>query len=558
MQTQASIQTPTEHWETVLGFRQLPILAETRQALQKKLKSPSLTFSSLTPVIEKDPALCWHLLQVAAEQNPDCREQLHSAAGCLSLVGLQSLVKLVKNAPVVSASTQDENEQAYRHALCTAHLAGTLAAIWAKPRAGGNASAVKWAAMLAHSVLWPWLMTTDHARNWLHRLSQGDDIIDASRQIFNISESSWLTLARRHHLPDLACQLFQPEQHPDARTWKYLARHNPFTEDADRTLKHQCHDPQMLVASSAAMAWHLHIAPEGRRSQRWLNLSSHILNRKPADLMQECRQAQLHEARTRNDAFACGLAQLASPDVIHFDYPPVLPEQPDMTEPEMTTAEAPVQTRGDMEIQPPEVTAHQPDKPDALFSRTPKPKATAISDMEYLRKLMLQLANSPESFGDWHYLMEGTIKGMTRGIGLGHAAILLPDRNRKSLRTVYAEPADGPLKRLSDMMIPLSAAPLLNHLMNKPSTLVLNPERAEKLLRNTDDLIRKALPDHIFMHSLCAGQQPLGLVIGCMDSEGEIDPRQIATCRQLCNLTNDALKTMRLNREQQLQSGQRH
>ena len=550
MQTQASTASPKEHWETVLGFRQLPILAETRQALQKKLKSPSLTFSSLTPVIEKDPALCWHLLQVAAEQNPDCREQLHSAAGCLSLIGLQSFVKLVKHATVVSPQTGKDNERVYRNALFTAHLAGNLAASWAKPRAAASASAVKWAAMLSHSVLWPWLMTTEHARNWLHRLSQGDDIIDASRQIFNLSESSWLTLARKHHLPDLACQLFQPEHHPAPETWKYLARHNPFTEDGDRTLKHQCHDPQMLVASSAAMAWHLHIAPEGRRSQRWLTLSSHILNRKPDDLMHECRQAQLQEARTRNDALASGLAQLASPEVIHFDYPPVVPETPAMTESEMTA-----KPHGDMELLTTRTSAHQP---EALFKRTPQAPARVISDMEFLRKLMLQLANAPESFGDWHYLMEGTIKGMTRGIGLGHAAILLPDRNRKSLRTVYAEPADGPLKRLSDMMIPLSAAPLLNHLMNKPSTLVLNPERAEKLLRNSDAMIRKALPEHLFMHSLHAGQQPLGLVIGCMDTESEIDARQIATCRQLCSLTNDALKTMRFNREQQLQSGQRH
>ena len=199
-------------------------------------------------------------------------------------------------------------------------------------------------------------------------------------------------------------------------------------------------------------------------------------------------------------------------------------------------------------------SAHQP---DSIFTRVPQKEATVISDMEFLKQLMLQLANAPESFGDWHYLMEGTLKGMTRGIGLSHAAILLPDRNRKSLRTVYAEPAEGPLKRLSDMMIPLTAAPLLNHLMGKASTIVLNPERAEKLLKNTDEQIRKAMPKHLFLTSLHAGQQPLGLVIACNDGQKEMDERQIATCRQLSNLANEALQTMRLNRERQLQVNQR-
>ena len=198
--------------------------------------------------------------------------------------------------------------------------------------------------------------------------------------------------------------------------------------------------------------------------------------------------------------------------------------------------------------------AHQP---DSIFTRAPQKQATVITDMEFLRKLMLQLANAPESFGDWHYLMEGTIKGMTKGIGLTQAAILLPDRNRKSLRTVYFEPDEGPLKRLSDMMIPLSAAPLLAHLMNNANTIVLNPQRAEKLLKNTDEQIRRALPEHLFLTSLHAGQQPLGLVLGCSDTDKEMDSRQIATCRQLCNLTNDALLAMRMNRERQLQANRR-
>ena len=56
MQTQVLTRPTGEQWQSVLRFRQLPILAETRQTLRQTLKSPALTFSSLTPGLQTDQA----------------------------------------------------------------------------------------------------------------------------------------------------------------------------------------------------------------------------------------------------------------------------------------------------------------------------------------------------------------------------------------------------------------------------------------------------------------------------------------------------------------------
>ena len=55
----SALQTPSAaQWEAVLAFRDLPILKETRDALRVELKNPQVSFESLVPVAERDPALC--------------------------------------------------------------------------------------------------------------------------------------------------------------------------------------------------------------------------------------------------------------------------------------------------------------------------------------------------------------------------------------------------------------------------------------------------------------------------------------------------------------------
>ena len=180
----SALQTPSAaQWEAVLAFRDLPILKETRDALRVELKNPQVSFESLVPVAERDPALCWHLLQKAVNHNPGCREQIHGVYNCLSLLGMQELIILVKKLPVIEDHPEDASQKVYRQALYTAHMAGCLAAQWASAK-GTPTSTAYWSAMLANSILWPWLLLDQSSHNWFHYLSEGDDLSTASRKVF--------------------------------------------------------------------------------------------------------------------------------------------------------------------------------------------------------------------------------------------------------------------------------------------------------------------------------------------------------------------------------------
>ena len=131
MQMSTYLPPSATQWEEVLTFRDLPILSETRDSLRLALRDPQVSFETLVPIAERDPALCWHLLQSAITQNPGCQEQLSGAYSCLSLLGMQELVRLVKSLPTIDKDSTRQSEQLYRQALYTAHMAGCLAAQWA-------------------------------------------------------------------------------------------------------------------------------------------------------------------------------------------------------------------------------------------------------------------------------------------------------------------------------------------------------------------------------------------------------------------------------------------
>ena len=544
-----SYNLPTAaQWEEVLTFRDLPIMAETRDALRRALKDPQVSFDALVPVTEADPALCWHLLQAAAGQNPDCREQLKGAYSCLSLLGMQELVRLVKKLPVVRDS-DGERARHYRQALITAHMAGCLAAQWSTAR-GQQAPQAYWVAMLSHSIIWPWLLMADDSKNWLHRLSEGDDLLTASMAVFGDNRQNWLRLARRHHLPDAVMDIFRPETFPDTAGWRSLRRDDPRMLDDGRRLIHQSQSPAMLAVTAAGTAWQLHLAPEGRRADRWLALSSNTQGRQLQQIQQECRAVQLEETRLRKDGNVSGLRLLASPEPTSQHYPEYIPEAESRKAETKTIPSVKKETTAaKIESLAPEASES---KEPAAIEKTPPvspqvdvPAAPVQHGDAYLKKLLDQLTDQPDSFGDWHYLMRGVLRGITTGIGIQHACIMLPDKGRERMRIVYSENPDG-LETLAQVKIVLNSAPLFRQLMKQSAAVNLTPDNRASYLRGMPASVVDALPANMMLMSISAGGAPIGLVLA-IPGEGAASPtpQQYQSFKRLCSVTSKGLVSLR-------------
>lgn len=537
----SALQTPSAaQWEAVLAFRDLPILKETRDALRVELKKPQVSFESLVPVAERDPALCWHLLQKAVSHNPGCREQIHGVYNCLSLLGMQELIILVKKLPVIEDHPEDASQKVYRQALYTSHMAGCLAAQWASAK-GTPTSTAYWSAMLANSILWPWLLLDQSSHNWFHYLSEGDDLSTASRKVFGNSPENWKRLVRRHNLPDPVVDMFQRDKLPERKDWRRLRKQDPRDLDTGRQLIHKSQSASMLALTAANTAWHLHMNPEGERSQRWLAMSSHAQGRRYPTLVSESRKVQLDEARLRKSALASGIALLTTPRPEALSYPKWTPL------PEVAPASANTVSPNDT---PAKVVQPEPDvrseaaTDEMSAPETQSPAKPAHHGSAYLSKLMGQLSESPASFGDWHYLMQGVLKGIHLGIGIDHAIVMLPGKNRSSLRTVYSENPDG-LTPLSSTSIPLQVAPLLRQLMKQSAAVHITPATCGRYFKGMPPELTNALPQELLLMSVHAGRDPIGIVIAANSDNKEISKAQYQRFRQLCTTTSQGLASLR-------------
>ncbi|WP_320820568.1 HDOD domain-containing protein [Thalassolituus sp.] len=560
--TQTTFTHPSAgQWEEVLAFTDFPILQETREQLRLHLKNPQVSFDDLILVVDRDPALCWHLLQVATQQNPDCRDQLSGALSCLSLLGMQELVRLVKHLKVVAPNSEDEGDRLYRQALTTACLAGNLAAQWAKDKGTCAPGYAQWSTMLAHSVFWPWLLLHGNARNWLHYVSTGYDLIPATEVIFGADSRNWQRLAKRYQLPRMALDLFRHEALPNAHDWQSLRRHDPRDDGKQRALVHQCQTPVMTAMLASSMAWHLHMAPQGRHTERWLAIASHGLGKPLIQVQQDTRRAQVDISHQQNCGLATGLSLLASPQPTRREYPIyALPS---------LVVQTPIRSVASMAIAEPRIThvstsnidpeAKQPTSTKAISAVVPEQPPAKLRKAEaadhgqaFLAKLMRQLQQEPNSFGDWHLLMQGVLKGICRGVGLGHACVMLLDRDRQRLRMVYSENFEA-MGALAQVRIPLDSAPLFRQLLKKNACLRLTESNREQYLRGMPTAITELIPLQVSIMSISAGNAPIGIVLACnKQGKGMIKAEQYEAFRQLCTMTSRSLAALSSNTSKQI------
>lgn len=503
------------------------------------MQSSQVNFEDLGKIVERDPALCLHLMKTAVEHNPECREQISGAASCLSLLGMQELVKLIKHLPVVEKAPADRQLQLYRRALHTAELAGELAAHWAASKGSSSESYARWSAMLTSAPVWIWLLKEELAQNWLHCLSRGQDLMPAVFASFGTNHlKDWQLLARQLSLPQLAMDCYRPQNWLNKGEWQLLRKHDPRDLDGHRALLHKMQQPHQISIMANSLAWNWHISPLGNQSKRWLALVSHWLGKPSLSLMPELRRLQLAVGRRQRDAQACGMALLLSPETCRYPYPLIVPPDP-QPKPEKELTD---QQRSSVARPVPDLDAPVERKPDTA----------------YLKKLMRQLQQEPDSFGDWHYLMRDVLKGICQGVGLSSACIALLNRDKTALKVFYVEgiAEQDAIRRLN---IDLRRPNLFKKLLEKPASLLLSAENRSKFLRGLPEGTSQLIPTNLVTMSIDAGAAPIGIVLA-YNNQGKspLTPAEYMAFKNLCQIASQSLSVLREKTEKQRRKEKQH
>jgi hypothetical protein len=330
------------NWSGLLTRPEFPILEDTRQRVHHALRDKQVNFNDLAPVVERDPALCLNLQILTVYHNPECLHQISGAANCLSLLGMQELVKMIKQLPVISNNTTDERQLAYRTALHSAQMAGHISA-WLSSIKGNNSQHyARWASMMVAAPLWAWLLADDQARNLLYFASRHFEPWHALQRLSGQHLRQWQTLVRKLALPPLAADCWNPVKWPSLYQWRLLRRHDPWDlpDKIGRPLLHSCQQPHLTPILANTLAWHLHTDPQGSFCQRWLTLTAHWMGKPRHSWQHNLRDIQMLSSEQQHSAFGSGVQHWLNSDSQPLRYPWITPPRHAETSIDNTTQTA--------------------------------------------------------------------------------------------------------------------------------------------------------------------------------------------------------------------------
>jgi hypothetical protein len=509
-----------EDWQKILGFQQFPLLPSTRKAFQQLIQKKHFSFDSLAAIAEQDPAICLHMLRRIKQLNPASLEQVYTAASCISLLGIEEVVKLVKQLPTLDTSPKSRSARNYMALLNTAVLAGQIAAQWAKIKPGLNERQAQWSAMLASAPLWSWqLQQVSACQETLNHMSQGKDLVPALETGFGKLTQSrlgqWQSLAKALALPNVCQSLWQQQCWPKPKEWQVLRLQKLNNIEDHRTLKHLCQQPEMLIYMANALASQYQQGAYRFKTKRWLCLSANFLNRDIELVHREMVAMNLLMAKRGKGLLS--VSSLLAP----------------------THASAPQSLVYFCKKEPAEFKRVL-DAPKAVPNAKSRERKI---EHPLLKRLMQQLNEAPESFGDWHYLMRSVLKGITEGIGLKHAYMMVQNKSRNAVK-VYYQQGLAETDPLCQFSIGLDKACIFKKMLKEPASLMITDQNRDKILRGLTAAQQNTLPEHFMMMSLFSNQRPIGIIfadIGSPPHHPPMQPAEYIAFKSLCLAASKSL-----------------
>jgi hypothetical protein len=509
-----------EDWQSIQRFHNLPILPSTRKAFRQLMQKASLSFDGLAKIAEQDPAICWHMLQRIHQRNPASLEQISSASGCISLLGMEEVVRLVKQLPVLDAAPKKRSERNYMESLHSAVLAGRIAAIWSQFKPGLNQHQAQWAAMLASVPLWAWqLRQVSASQLSFNQISQGKDIIPAIEAGFGQLTKSrllqWKKYSQQLALPKVCQSLWQQQCWPKSHEWQVLRKHSLTRIDGHRALKLQCQQPELLIYLANTLAYQYRFGAYRYKSRRWLHLSAHFLNQEPEKIHQQITELSLQLAN--QGRLTTHINSLLAPK--------------NTSQPQITVYQC---------LKPVSKLEMEREGPKAVENIESKERTI---NHKLLKRLIQQLNETPESFGDWHYLMRSVLKGITEGIGLKHAYIMVQNKLGTAAK-VYYQQGLAETDPLCHFNVSLDKASIFKKMLEKPSSLMITDQNRDKMLRGISQAQQNVLPQQFMMMSLFSNERPIGIIfadLGGLKHNPPMQPSEYMAFKSLCMAASNSL-----------------
>ena len=345
---------------------------------------------------------------------------------------------------------------------------------------------------------------------------------------------SWQKLATSLALPHACQSLWQQECWPNAEDWRALRLEKLTSIEGHRALKHQCQQPELLIYIANALASQYQTGVYRYKTKRWVALSAHFLNSDSEKvhhdvlkiILQMAQQgrrltavstllAPTHTAVPKGHVYLCD--KTAATETV---------QKPKSSESVPVQEKAPesecVSTKDSVEI-------------DAAGERE--------IDRTFLKRLLKQLDEAPETFGDLHHLMRSILKGITQGIGLKHAYIMVQNKTGTAAK-IYYQKGLAETNPLCHFAISLEKVHIFKRMLEKPASLMITLENREKMLRGIPLAQQSVFPEQFMMMSLFSNNRPVGIVFADIGPPPYDPPMQLSEYNEFKYLCLTAGKSL--------------
>ncbi len=465
-----SLPTPHDfrYWRTKLAKANLPVGADSQQAVLAVMARPTTTNQHIANAIIQDPVLTLKVLMKANRRLASQQTEVSGILHAVSLLGANAVEQLVQRSETFTTEdvAREPHYRGYALALQQSLFAAHLNKALHKRKGEHAANQAYLTALLANAYQWAmWQIAPEHTVN-LRGLSLNTSLAFQQVEALGFGCPLWKLFKATINAWSLPDTLRQAADLPPRRCKRFLARSHVLT-DSDwwdwrdynpeaRQLAQQSYWPALLCNFLVESAYHNWFS---RHTLRWQKLLGRLLTLQCDEVIAICHKV----AAEMNSDNSLPISEHPAYRLLgHYELaymlPAITPVQDDFAE---ATEEEPLTTQ------------------------------RAISWQRYRNDQLLSAAKQRlkfhgARFANIHQLIHVAVDALRDGLGMEQVAVLNINHEQQ-LQTRYCAGIDTaePLRALSvGLQKPLP--PLLAQLLQKPAGLLITPEQYPKL--------RKALP----------------------------------------------------------------
>lgn len=575
--TDSNMPKSAQEWAAYLSNKSLPSPFKVGEFTLRRLDKEELSYPQLANIINRDPILSFEILTRVNKESEHSslgnNEGSKTLAHAISMIGTEGLKESINKLPKKAVSPKNITSFYYLRTLCTSLYAGYLARAISLRKKKGNAEDIYWSSLFLGAPIWHlWRFATPEMRLIRYAIRSNFKLPKiAEEEVLGDSlENITKAMSKELMLPIMAQECYQKDNQPSLSDWARIAHcvdeNKKISKISDISLKIKMQKPHFIVMLANLLAHYSSYCWYSRATLRAQRILAYYLN------------CSLEEAITFSHEIAADMSRnhplpgLMLPASKLF-IPPrkrtkantpkslkAFQEVSTFDTPDHSNSEAGAQKIKNHKAQNEAQNTQDDFLPESnkikestledtrilpnaksIISRTLMAKNMTNPNSTLLKELSDLMTNQPESFADFHELMNAATQGIGYGIGLERACVALISKDISRFKTYYTVGCSksGQLKNFESKV---TANTIFQKLTERAASIWIKPSSEQKVKDLIPANFKTAIEvNEFFLMSVFVGKKPIAIFYADNMDDTPLDEKKYQEFKSLCIAVSSAL-----------------